>query len=116
MATASAQYQPTSYQDAQAMRATVCHALDHEMNIAGDEGLDETYAALRDLKIAVSQDLTARGANLSTVITVTSPLPVSSLVWAQKLYQDASREEQLVQSGNPIHPAFMPVSFQALAK
>lgn len=115
MALASANYNPVSYQDAENIRTLVCGAIQNEMNIAGDRGLDATYNALRNLKIAVSQDLTRRGASLSSMITVTSQSPVSSLVWAQKLYQDASREPEIVNEGNPIHPAFMPIKFQVLA-
>jgi prophage DNA circulation protein len=36
-------------------------------------------------------------------------------VWAQRLYQDSSREPELVNEGNPIHPCFMPTEFNALA-
>lgn len=115
MAIASANYNPVSYQDAESIRTIVCGALQAEMDIAGDQGLDATYNSLRALKTAVSQDLTRRGASLLSMITVTSQTPVSSLVWAQKLYQDSAREPEIVNEGNPIHPAFMPIKFQVLA-
>ncbi|SMG58967.1 hypothetical protein [Paraburkholderia susongensis] len=35
------------------------------------------------------------------------------LVLAQRLYQDVTRYEALLQQVAPIHPAFAPVSFQA---
>ena len=115
MAQASASYQPISYQDAQNIRTLVCGAIQAEMDIAGDQGLDATYNSLRDLKLAVARDLTRRGASLSNMILVSSAVPVSSLVWSQRLYQDSAREPEIVNDGNPIHPCFMPIKFNALA-
>lgn len=112
---ASSIYQPISYQDAQNIRQLICEAIQAEMDLAGDQGLDATYNSLRDLKLAVAQDMTQRGASLANMIVVSSPQPVSSLVWAQKLYQDSAREPELVNEGNPIHPCFMPTRFSALS-
>jgi prophage DNA circulation protein len=115
MARACQAYQPASVDDAKALRASVCGSLDAEITVAGDEGADDVYNALRALRTAVSADLTARGAGLPTTMTVSSPLPMPSLVLAQRLYRDSSRADELVTQSDCIHPAFMPTSFKALS-
>ena len=116
LAQASALYQPASYQDAQSLRATVCGALDAEATRCADAGRDTSYQALRDLRAAVALDLAVRGANLASLVEVETLVPMPSLAEAWTLYQDTSREPQLVASADPPHPLFMPLSFPALAR
>ena len=115
LARAAADYQPASYEDAQAVRDTVSALLDEEATLAADAGDSATYHALWALRAAVVADLTARGADLSTVRTVTTKASLPAAVLAQRLYQDATRSDQLVTWADPWHPLFMPISFQALA-
>lgn len=115
MARVSAAYQPTSYNDAAAMRTLLCGLLDAEILLAADQGEDQVYMMLRAVRAAVATDLTARGGSLAQVTAVTVAQPLPSLVLAQRLYQDADRADELVTEANPQHPAFMPISFQALA-
>lgn len=116
MARAAADYQPNSSDDAAALRNTVTAALDAEITLAGDQGADDTYNALRNLRAAVVKDLDARGAGLVGLVTVTTPLPTPSLALAQRLYRDVTRAGELEQEADPIHPAFMPVAFKALSQ
>uniref|UniRef100_UPI00207B8011 hypothetical protein n=2 Tax=Acinetobacter soli TaxID=487316 RepID=UPI00207B8011 len=111
--TANREY--VSYDDAYSTRTLICQLIDDELRIAGDQGLDNTYDSLLNLRTTVSQDLISRGADLATVEQIDAAASLPSLVWAQKLYQDSSRESELVKSANPIHPAFMPVKFKALS-
>lgn len=111
--TANREY--VSYDDAYSTRTLVCQLIDDELRSAGDQGLDNTYDSLLNLRTTVSQDLISRGADLATVEQIDAAASLPSLVWAQKLYQDSSRESELVKSANPIHPAFMPVKFKALS-
>jgi prophage DNA circulation protein len=104
-----------SYDDAQITRTLVCEYLDGELKIAGDQGLDDTYNALVNLRTSVSQDLTARGGDLAKIEQIEVAASLPSLVWSQRLYQDSKREAELVKSANPIHPAFMPLKFRALS-
>lgn len=115
LARAAQTYQPSSANDATAVRAAVCGLLDAEITIAGDQGEDASYLALRALRTAVSQDLTARGANLAPIVTFSfgASLPALNLAW--RLYQDISRTDGLITQVDPPHPAFMPTSFSALA-
>lgn len=114
LATAATAYAPASYQDAQAVRVTVCGALDAEATRAGDAGLDATYQALRDLRAAVALDLAVRGANLAWLVEIDTRASIPSLAEAWTLYQDTPREPGLVASADPPHPLFMPTSFPAL--
>jgi prophage DNA circulation protein len=115
LARASSSYQPSNYNDAATLRVTIAGALDGEITAAGDAGDDATYLALKALRAAVVQDLTVRGASLPSVVTVNLQLPLPSLVVAWRLYLDASRSDQITAESGAIHPAFCPVSFQALA-
>lgn len=116
LAQAAARYQPTSYDDAVAIRAQVVQELDTEIGVAGDKGQDATYNALRALRAAIANDLARRGANLAHLAGVTMPQSMPSLLLAQRLYRDANRADELVAQAAPIHPAFMPRTFKALAR
>lgn len=115
LARASADYEPTSADDAAAVRAMVCAALDAEITAAGDQGQDATFNALRAVRVAVAHDLATRGAGLASIIQVSSNLPVPAPVLAQRLYRTPGRADELVSQAAPIHPAFMPVKFKALS-
>ena len=85
------------------------------ISTAGDQGDDASYTALRVLRTAVVQDLQARGAVLSPLVTVTAGDTRPALAAAQQLYRDASRADQLVVQADPIHPLFLPTTYTALA-
>lgn len=116
LATASASYQPQSYQDALSLRTIVCAAIDAEATVAADAGDDATYQALRNLRVAVAVDLAVRGANLPALVEVETLVSMPSLAEAWALYQDTSREPQLVASADAPHPLFLPLSFPALSQ
>jgi prophage DNA circulation protein len=112
---ASSSYQPLSYEDAAAMRTLVSAALGVEITAAGDAGDDASYGALRALRTAMIEDLTTRGAALPLVMTVTLPTNLPTLVVAYRLYQDASRSDEIASETAVIHPAFLPTTMQVLA-
>ena len=116
LARASAAYQPSSADDAAKVRQIVCGAIDREIDIAGDQGEDATFNALRALRAAVATDLAARGTALPVITTIHTPHPMPAPVLAQRLYRDSARSDELVTQANPRHPAFMPVNFKALSK
>ncbi len=109
-------YQPSSQQDAATVLSNALDLYDAEIGVAGDAGDDDTFVALRSLRRAVYADLTARGADLATLATFSFNATLPSLVLAQRIYDDVTREPQLLQQIDPIHPAFCPIAFQALAK
>lgn len=108
-------YQPSSQDDAASVLAAATALFDAEITVAGDAGDDESYQALRAVRQAVVADLAARGANAAPIATFSFNAPLPVLVLANRIYRDASRETQLVLQVQPIHPAFMPPTFKALA-
>lgn len=114
LAVAGSQYQPASTQDAIEVRTRVLDTLDELLTTAGDQGEDQVFASLRDLRTKCVADLNARGVQLPTLVTVTVGVPMTSLALAQRLYRDATRADELVRRNAPPHPAFMPTTFEAL--
>jgi prophage DNA circulation protein len=114
-ATVGETYAPASAQDANAVRLQILAPIDAEIAIAGAAFDDASFSALRDLRTAVYTDLAQRGAALPQTIAITTPVPEPAMVLAQRLYQDASRRDELVTEANPINPLFMPIAFQGLA-
>lgn len=115
VANASAAYQPSSQDDAENICTVVCTALDAAIETAGDTGSDDVYTALVTTKKAVVADLRARGGALAAIVPYSFNASLPSLVLAQRIYRDPSRADELVQQANPVHPAFMPPDFSALA-
>ena len=113
-ARAGADYQPVSYEDAQALLALLCGRLDAEILRAGDAGEDRSYVAFRALRIAVAQDLTARGDPLPRLRRVSLRQSAPASVLAQGLYGDADRADELVSRADPEHPLFMPAELVVL--
>lgn len=116
LARAATLYQPISYQDAQSVRLLVCEAIDAEAVRAADAGYDKSYAALRNLRTAVGLDFAVRGATLAMLVEVTTAVPMPSLAEAFTLYQDTTREPELVASSGAQHPLFLPLIFSALSR
>lgn len=112
---ASALYQPSSRDDAANLRDALCALIDAEILVAGDNGDDASYVALRSMRSAMVIDLNARGAALAPMQTFNFSANMPAPVLAQRIYRDPTRADQLVAEANPPHPAFMPVSFAALA-
>jgi prophage DNA circulation protein len=115
VAQAASTYQPTSSDDAARVRDLVVGLIDAEMLVAGDQGEDETYEALSTLRAAVVADLNKRGAGLASIRTFTFPSTLPSLALATRMYRDPTRADEIVAQADPVHPAFMPTSFKALA-
>ncbi|WP_168793603.1 DNA circularization protein [Paraburkholderia aromaticivorans] len=115
VAQACSTYQPSSYDDATTRIENVTTLLDAEIENAGDVGDDESFAALRVLRNAVVTDLQSRGGDLAPLQTMRFNAPMPALVLAHRIYDDVTRVDQLVQQVQPIHPLFMPMTFQALA-
>jgi prophage DNA circulation protein len=116
LANATQAYAPSSYQDAQALRATVCGVLDAAATLCADAGQDASFAALRALRTAVSMDLAVRGANLAYLVEIETAASMPSLAEAWTLYQDTMREPALVACADVPHPLFLPLDFPGLSR
>ncbi|CAB3783309.1 hypothetical protein LMG28688_01621 [Paraburkholderia caffeinitolerans] len=115
LALAVATWQPSSYDDAISMMSSVTDLLDAEIEIAADASDDNSFTALRATRTAVVDDLQTRGADLASLAAMTFNGSLPALVLAHRIYGDATRADQLVQQVAPVHPLFMPATFQALA-
>lgn len=113
---AALHYQPLSHDDAWDVMALVGDTLEAGAISAADAGHDDAYRELIALHNTVVSTLTERGANLArfTEYHFYSSLP--SIVLSERIYQDPSRNNELVRCVNPVHPAFMPLDFKALSK
>lgn len=116
LAGATAIYEPTSQQDAITLRNTVADALQAEMLTVSAWFDDADFAALNQDRLAVVEDLNARGSTLQPVITVTETMNRPASVIAYMLYQDASRADDLITRNDPINPLSMPLVIEALAE
>ncbi|SUY95393.1 phage DNA circularisation protein [Citrobacter freundii] len=76
----------------------------------------KTYRDLIALHNTVVSTLTERGANLARFTEYQFHSSLPSLVLAERIYQDPTRNNELVRCVNPVHPAFMPLDFKALSK
>jgi prophage DNA circulation protein len=113
---ATADYQPTSQQDAQAVRDGVCFLIDALALKCADIFDDATSTRLDSARVAVFEDLTARGAALSQVVSVALQANLPAPVVAYRLYGDATRAGDLVARNEPPHPGFMPIQIEGLAR
>lgn len=104
-AAADGQLLATSAQ-AKALRDTVLAQIDTEL-----EGTDPGPAmarALTLLRAAVVRDVATRAEYLARASTYTPQVVLPALVVAHRVYQDASRAEELVVRNGVRHPAFVP--------
>jgi prophage DNA circulation protein len=115
MARAVADCTPPSYDEAVMLRDLVCGLLEAEILDAGGSD-DAAVMALRALKTAVANDLTARAADLAALRDVATPAPLPSLVQAYRLYQDLGRADQLAAYAAADDPCFLPPTFRALGR
>lgn len=113
LARATAAYQPANADEAEALRDAVCAALQAEEIAAADGGEDQVHAAFRALRLAVARDLTARGANLAALRTITTPQPMPALAAAQLAYGDGARADDLLAASGAPNPLFLPTSYRA---
>ncbi|KFK94596.1 MULTISPECIES: DNA circularization protein [unclassified Serratia (in: enterobacteria)] len=116
MAVVAADYEPDSYDDAIAMLNRVCDTLDTILLMIADSGNDDSYLGLLLTRNALVDAYTIKGAQLSTLAQVTMPASLPALTLANRLYQDGARADELIQTVQPRHPAFMPLTFKALRK
>lgn len=115
LVTAVGDYQPTSADDAASLVGSIASLLDDLATEAADNGDDQSFQALRSARVAIVNDLRARGGSLAQITTFTIGRALPAIVLAQRIYRDPARTDQLVQQVPCIHPLFMPTSFEALA-
>jgi len=104
-----------TYQQAVALREKIADALEDEAAVASVA----VFSALMDLRAAVVRDITARGAELPRLVTISMPATLPALVVAYRAFGDATREAEIVARNSILirHPGFVPggVALEALA-
>lgn len=104
-ARAVADLQFTDYDDAVAVRDAVVGHLDMVADISAN---DAVYDALSALRAALVRDVAARGADLARLVSYTPEVTTPALVLAHRLYDDASRDADLIARNRFQHPGFVP--------
>lgn len=116
MAAVAADYSPSSYDDAIAMLNRVCDTMDTVLLLAADAGNDDDYTNLLETRNSLVDAFTLKGAKLSALTQISMSTSMPALALANRLYQDGTRGDELIQTVQPRHPAFMPLTFRALRK
>ncbi len=116
MAAVAADYSPSSYDDAIAMLNRVCDTMDTVLLLAADAGNDDDYINLLETRNSLVDAFTLKGAKLSALTQISMSTSMPALALANRLYQDGARGDELIQTVQPRHPAFMPLTFRALRK
>lgn len=93
-----------SYDEAISVRTSLIEAIDTQSETAGDL----VYAELVRLRSTVARDITARGANLARLTTITLPQSLPAVVLAWRLYGDPERAEEIIARNGVSDPLFLP--------
>jgi prophage DNA circulation protein len=105
----------TSRQDIDSYFDQINASFELAETVAADAHDNVAYVSLTALHAAVSNDLANRARPLPRMITYSFQTRMPSLWMAQRLYTDASRNDELIAENKPIHPLFMPSSGLALS-
>lgn len=116
MASAAITANPTSKDDADALTERVSSQLGAAILTAGDRGDDDIYQALLSLRESFLTTMAATAGDLVNLVEFSTPTPLPALTIANRLYQDASRADELIASTKTPHPAFMPTKLKVLRK
>lgn len=103
-ALASSRIEFSSRNEAQQMLDALISRMDNEMLFADDD----VFEAFSALKAAVVSDITARGADLASVVSFTPRATLPALVIAHQIYGDATRADEIVDRNRIRHPGFVP--------
>lgn len=94
-----------SYEDMISIRDEVLGAIDAEMLKCED---DDVYLALEESRASVYDDMTSRAQDEARLITVTPPEVMPALVVAYDFYEDASRDQEIIDRNGVRHGGFVP--------
>lgn len=97
-----------SYDDAASTRDTLAEQLDDLALSVADSGDDTLAGAIDALRIAMIEDVTARGASLARLYQWTPPTTLPAVVIAQRLYADATRADEIVARNGVVDPGAVP--------
>ena len=105
-----------SRQDADDQKNTMNAAFSDAEEIAADDMAQMTYQALVAAHAAMSFYMTDMARPLPRMLNYRFAQPLSTLVMAYRLYDDAGRADELRAENKIVHPAFSPMRGRALSK
>lgn len=94
-------------------RATIVELFNRQIALFEE---DEIVNILLDARNQAVRAITQRMATVVPVLVVSAPVSKPSLYWANRLYGDLSRAEELAERNSATYPAYMPTHFEALAR
>ena len=97
-----------SRQDVDALKTALRAPFNDAEELAADDMDQASYAGLIALDAAITNFLVTTARPLPRMVNYQFAVPLPSLVIAYRLYQDASRCDQIVQENRVVHPAFCP--------
>lgn len=97
-----------SRQDAIKQRDEADELFEQEIVAAGDTGKDEIYKALEDTRVALVADIHRRAVTLPNLTTIRTVDTVPTLAFAYNLYEDATRDQEIVDRNHVRNPVFLP--------
>jgi prophage DNA circulation protein len=96
------------------VRADVVEVFGREISDAQN---DETlYLALTDARDHIVKYISQSMINTVPVIEISAPSPMPAIYWAYRLYDDPNRADELVTRNAVVDPAYIPSTFEALAR
>jgi prophage DNA circulation protein len=95
-----------AHEDAVAAREALTDTIDVEME--ADGLADPVFVALSRLRAEVVRGIPSPGLRLPSLVTITAPATLPSLVLAYRLYADAARASEIVARNAVRHPGFVP--------
>jgi len=105
----------SSREAAEDMKEAMSEAFDQMEEIAADDMDQETYSALTALHAALVEHLITAERPLPHMLNFQFNAPGPTLVFAYRLYADASRADELREENGVIHPLFAPPFGRALS-
>jgi hypothetical protein len=94
-------------------RANVVELFNAQIALFEEDEIVNVLLTARDYAV---KSITIKMASLVNVVTISAPGSQPSLYWANRLYQDLGRAEDLIDRNDVAFPAYMPVLFEALAR
>lgn len=105
VAAATAETEFVAADDALAARDRIVEAVD----VIQEKGCSDTvFAALSDLRAAVHEDMTTRGAELPSLVAVCLTSTMPALLASYRLYGDTGRADEIVTRNRVRHPGRVP--------
>jgi prophage DNA circulation protein len=93
-------------------RATIVELFDMQIAMFTEDAIVDVLLVARDNCVtAVTQRMTS----IVPIVKITAPMSKPSLYWANRLYQDVTRAQDLADRNDVSMPAYMPKLFEALS-